>query len=31
MRSSGLSVSDDTIYGALKELGFSDVSARPKT
>ena len=26
----GLSVSDDTIYGALKELGFSDVSARPK-
>jgi Winged helix-turn helix len=26
----GLSVSDDTIYGALKELGFSHVSARPK-
>ena len=26
----GLSVSDDTIYRALKELGFSHVSARPK-
>jgi transposase len=25
-----LSVSDDTIYRALKELGFSHVSARPK-
>src|SRR5947208_14585989 len=25
----GLSVSDDTIYRALKELGFSPVSARP--
>jgi transposase len=26
----GISVSDDTVYRALKELGFSDVSARPK-
>ena len=26
----GLSVSDDTIYRALKKLGFSHVSARPK-
>ena len=26
----GLSVSDDTVYRALKELGFSHVSARPK-
>src|SRR4030081_2729397 len=26
-----LSVSDDTIYRALKDLGFSHVSARPKT
>ena len=26
----GLSVSDDTIYRGLKELGFSHVSARPK-
>jgi putative transposase len=26
----GVSVSDDTIYRALKELGFSHVSARPK-
>ena len=26
----GLSVCDDTIYRALKELGFSHVSARPK-
>ena len=26
----GLSVSDDTIYRALKQLGFSHVSARPK-
>jgi transposase len=26
----GLSVSDDTIYGALKELSFSHLSARPK-
>ena len=25
-----LSVSDDTIYRALKDLGFSNVSARPK-
>ena len=25
----GLSVSDDTIYRALKDLGFSHVSARP--
>ena len=25
-----LSVSDDTIYRALKDLGFSHVSARPK-
>ena len=25
-----LSVSDDTIYRAIKELGFSHVSARPK-
>jgi transposase len=25
----GLSVSDDTIYRALKKLGFSHVSARP--
>ena len=27
----GLSVSDDTIYRALKKLGFSHMSARPKT
>ena len=26
----GISVSDDTIYRALRELGFSHVSARPK-
>ena len=26
----GLSVSDDTIYRALKDLGFSHASARPK-
>src|SRR6202165_1727629 len=26
----GLSVSDDTVYRALRELGFSHVSARPK-
>jgi transposase len=26
----GLAVSDDTIYRALKELGFSHVSARPR-
>jgi transposase len=26
----GVSVSDDTIYRVLKELGFSHVSARPK-
>src|SRR6476620_8242595 len=26
----GLSVSDDTVYRALRELGFSNVSARPK-
>ena len=26
----GLSVSDDTIYRAWKDLGFSHVSARPK-
>lgn len=26
----GVSVSDDTVYRALKELGFSHVSARPK-
>jgi len=26
----GLSVSDDTIYRALKDLSFSHVSARPK-
>ena len=26
----GLAVSDDTIYRALKNLGFSHVSARPK-
>jgi transposase len=26
----GISVSDDTIYRALKELGFSHLSARPK-
>src|SRR5262249_37998886 len=26
----GISVSDDTIYRALKELGFSPLSARPK-
>ena len=25
-----MSVSDDTIYRALKDLGFSHVSARPK-
>jgi len=26
----GLSVSDDTIYRALKKLGFSHMSARPR-
>src|ERR1700745_1573402 len=26
----GISVSDDTVYRALKELGYSHVSARPK-
>jgi transposase len=26
----GLSVSDDTVYRALKDLGFSHVSARPR-
>jgi transposase len=26
----GLSVSDDTVYRALKQLGFSHLSARPK-
>ena len=26
----GISVSDDTIYRTLKDLGFSHVSARPK-
>src|SRR5919197_2491123 len=26
----GVSVSDDTVYRALKDLGFSHVSARPK-
>jgi transposase len=26
----GISVSDDTIYRALMDLGFSHVSARPK-
>jgi transposase len=26
----GLSVSDDTVYRVLKELGYSHVSARPK-
>jgi transposase len=26
----GISVSDDTVYRTLKELGFSHVSARPK-
>jgi transposase len=26
----GLSVSDDTIYRALKDLGYSHVSARPR-
>jgi transposase len=26
----GLAVSDDTVYRALKQLGFSHVSARPK-
>jgi transposase len=26
----GIAVSDDTVYRALKELGFSHVSARPK-
>src|SRR5271168_3148653 len=26
----GVSVSDDTIYRALRDLGFSHVSARPK-
>ena len=26
----GLSISDDTVYRALKQLGFSHVSARPK-
>src|SRR5262249_38509238 len=30
MRSSELSVLDDTIYRALKKLGFSHMSARPK-
>jgi transposase len=25
-----ISVSDDTVYRALKDLGFSHVSARPK-
>ncbi|MGY4426296.1 transposase [Bradyrhizobium sp. JR6.1] len=27
----GISVSDDTVYRALKDLGFSHVSARPRT
>src|SRR6476469_2789103 len=27
----GIAVSDDTVYRALKELGFSHVSARPKS
>jgi transposase len=26
----GISVSDDTVYRALKKLGFAHVSARPK-
>ena len=26
----GLSVSDDTVYRALKQLGFSHLGARPK-
>jgi transposase len=26
----GISVSDDTVYRGLKDLGFSHVSARPK-
>ena len=26
----GISVSDDTVYRALKDLGFSHISARPK-
>ena len=26
----GISVSDDTVYRALKDLGFSHVSARPR-
>ena len=26
----GISVSDDTVYRALKELGFSHISARPR-
>jgi transposase len=26
----GISVSDDTVYRALKDLGFSHLSARPK-
>jgi transposase len=26
----GIAVSDDTVYRALKDLGFSHVSARPK-
>jgi transposase len=26
----GISVSDDTIYRALKDLGFSHLSARPR-
>jgi transposase len=26
----GISVSDDTIYRALKDLGFAHLSARPK-
>jgi transposase len=26
----GISVSDDTVYPALKDLGFSHVSARPR-
>ena len=30
IREFALSVSDDTIYRAMKELGFSHVSARPK-
>jgi putative transposase len=27
----GISVSDDTVYRALKELGFSHISARPRS